>query len=121
MTRALTSAIKSEKAQALFAFKRLEENIILDIRDKVRKLTSQQQQVLAARLSNDKEEQNYQAQKERYAAGYVSTHDLLDYQDKLAQAELDFVRAVIEYKIDHTNLEKAQGLTLVKNDIKLEQ
>ncbi|MDI6606302.1 MAG: TolC family protein, partial [Candidatus Omnitrophota bacterium] len=119
--RAKYNQSKSEKAQALIAFKRLEENIILDIRDKVRKLKSQQQQVLAAKLSNDKEAQNYQAQKERYAAGYVSTHDLLDYQDKLAQAELDFVRAVIDYKIDHTNLEKAQGLTLVKNDIKLEQ
>ena len=111
---------KLEKAQALIAFKRLEENIILDVRDKVRKLKSQQQQVLAAKLSNDKESQNYEAQKERYAAGYVSTHDLLDYQDRLAQAELDFIKAVVDYKIDHINLEKAEGLTLVKNDIKLE-
>jgi len=75
---------------------------------------------VAAQLANDKEAQNYEAQKERYAAGYVSTHDLLDYQDKLAQAELDLVKAVVNYKIDYANLEKAQGITLVKNDIKLE-
>jgi len=111
---------KLEKAQALLAFKRLEENIILDVRDKVRKVGSQEKQVVAAQLANDKEAQNYEAQKERYAAGYVSTHDLLDYQDKLAQAELDLVKAVVNYKIDYANLEKAQGITLVKNDIKLE-
>lgn len=112
---------KLEKAQALLAFKRLEENIILDVRDKVRKVESQKKQVVAAQLASDKEAQNYQAQKERYAAGYVSTHDLLDYQDKLAQAELDLARAVVNYKIDYFNLEKSQGLTLAKNDIKLEQ
>lgn len=112
---------KLEKAQALLAFKRLEEKIILDVRDKVRKVESQKKQVVAAQLSSDKEAQNYQAQKERYAAGYVSTHDLLDYQDKLAQAELDLARSVVNYKIDYFDLEKAQGLTLAKNDIKLEQ
>lgn len=112
---------KLEKAQALLAFKRLEEDIILDVRDKTRKVGSQQKQVIAAQLANDKEAENYRAQEERYAAGYVSTHDLLDYQDKLAQSELDLVKAVVNYKIDYANLEKAEGLTLVKNDIKLEQ
>ncbi|MFH0763154.1 MAG: TolC family protein [Candidatus Omnitrophota bacterium] len=111
---------KLEKAQGLVAFKRLEENIMLDVRDKVRKLKSQQQQVMAAKLSSEKESQNYQAQRERYAAGYLSTHDLLDYQDKLAWAEMDFVKAVVGYKVDYINLEKAQGVTLAKNDIKLE-
>jgi outer membrane protein TolC len=110
-----------EKAQALLSFKRLEQNIILEIRDKVRLAKTQKQQVDVAKLSKEKETQNYEAQKERYAAGQVSTHDMLDYQDKLSQAELDYVKALIDYNIALINLDKSRGLTLVKNDIKLEE
>lgn len=112
---------KLEKAQALLLFRRLEQNIILEIRDKVRLVKARKQHVDVAILSKDKENQNYDAQKERYAAGQVSTHDMLDYQDKLAQAELDYVNALIEYNIAHINLDKSQGLTLAKNNIKLEE
>jgi outer membrane protein TolC len=110
-----------EKAQSLLSFKRLEQKIILEVRDKVREVDIQARQVKAAKLNLETEEKNYAAQKERYAAGQVSTHDMLDYQDKLAQAELDYVKALIDYNIALINLDKSQGLTLVKNDIKLEE
>jgi outer membrane protein TolC len=112
---------KLEKVQALLAFKRLEQNIILEIRDKVRLAKTQKKQVDVANLSKEKETQNYEAQKERYAVGQVSTHDMLDYQDKLSQAELDYVRALIDYNIALINLDKSQGITLAKNNIKLEE
>ncbi|MCX5705391.1 MAG: TolC family protein [Candidatus Omnitrophica bacterium] len=110
-----------EKAQALLAFKRLEQNIILEIRDKVRLVKARKQHVDVAKLSKEKESQNYEAQKERYSVGQVSTHDMLDYQDKLAQAELDYVNALIQYNIALIDLDKSQGLTLAKNNIKLEE
>ncbi len=111
---------KLEKTQALLSFKRLEQKIILDVRDKVRMTKTQYRQVEVAKLSKEKETQNYEAQKERYAAGQVSTHDILDYQDKLAQSELDYFKALVEYNIALIGLEKSQGLTLVKNNIKIE-
>ncbi len=112
---------KLEKTQALLSFKRLEQNIILDVRDKVRLSKIQYRQVEAAKVSKDKEAQNYEAQKERYAAGQVSTHDILDYQDKLSQAELDYFKALIDYNVALVNLDKSLGLTLVKNNIKIEE
>lgn len=111
---------KLEKAQALIAFKRLEQNIILEVRDKVREVDIQYRQVQVATVAKEKETQNYQAQRERYVAGQISTHDILDYQDKLAQAELDYIKALIDYNIAIINLDKAEGLTLVKNDILVE-
>ena len=108
-----------EKAQALLAFKRLEQNIILEVRDKVRDVDIQARQVEAAKLARDKEAKNYEAQKERYAAGQVSTHDMLDYQEKLAQAELDYAKSLIDYNVALINLDKSQGLTLAKNNIKV--
>lgn len=111
---------KLEKTQALLSFKRLEQKIILDVRDKVRMTKTQYRQVEVAKLSKEKETQNYEAQKERYAAGQVSTHDILDYQDKLAQSELDYFRALVDYNIALIGLDKSQGLTLIKNNIKIE-
>ncbi|MFA4993151.1 MAG: TolC family protein [Candidatus Omnitrophota bacterium] len=112
---------KLEKIQALLTFKRLEQNIILDVRDKVRLAKTQYRQVGAAKVSLEKETQNYEAQKERYAAGQVSTHDILDYQDKLAQSELDYFKALVDYNVALINLDKSQGLTLAKNNINIEE
>jgi len=46
---------------------------------------------------------------------------MLDYQDKLAQAELDYIKALIDHYVALINLDRSQGLTLVRNDIKLEE
>ncbi|MFH0731505.1 MAG: TolC family protein [Candidatus Omnitrophota bacterium] len=112
---------KLEKAQALIAFKKLEQDIIMDVKRSVRLADIQYRQVLASALSKEKETLNHRAQKEKYAAGQISTHDMLDYQDKLAQAELDYIKSLIDYNIALCSLEKAQGLTLAKNNIKLEE
>lgn len=110
-----------EKVQALLSFKRLEQKIILEVRDKVRELDLQARQVKAAKLNLETEEKNYAAQKERYAGGQVSTHDMLDYQDKLARAELDYIKALIDHNVALVNLDKSEGLTLARNDIILEE
>jgi len=119
--RAKYTQRKLEKMQALIEFKRLEQDIILEVRDKVREVDIQYRQVEAAKVSKEKESKNYDAQKERYAAGQISTHDMLDYQDKLSQAELDYIKALIDYNLAIINLDEAEGLTLVKNDIILEE
>jgi len=46
---------------------------------------------------------------------------MLDYQDKLSRAELDYIKALVDYNVSLINLDKSTGLTLVKNDIKLEE
>lgn len=112
---------KLEKARALVSLKRLEQKIILEVRDKVRETKIQHQQVEVSEIYHEKEVQNYQAQQERYVSGHVSTHDMLDYQDKLSQSELDYVQALVDYNIALIDLDKSVGLTLVKNGVKLEE
>jgi outer membrane protein TolC len=112
---------KLEKAQALLALKRLEQNIIFDVRDRVREVQVQTRQVGVAKLYREKEEQNYEAQKVRYAEGHISTHDMLDYQDKLSRAQLSYLQSLVAYHVAVTDLDKAEGLTLVKNNVTLEE
>jgi len=108
------------KAQSLLELKRLEQSIVLEVRDRVRAVDLSIRQVRASSLALEKENKNYLAQKERYVSGQVSTHDMLDYQEKLAQAESDYIRSLIDYVIAHIALDKSVGLTLERNQIILE-
>ena len=95
--------------------------MILEVRDKIREVDTLYRQVKASEVAKEKEAQNYAAQEKRYMAGQVSTHDLLEYRFQLAEAELDYIKALIDYNIALIHLEKAEGLTLVKNNITLER
>lgn len=108
------------KAQALLELKRLEQFIVLEVRDRIRAVDLSMRQIRAAKLALDKEDKNYKAQRERYASGQVSTHDILDYQEKLAQAESDYVKSLVDYVNAHIALDKSVGLTLDRNQIILE-
>jgi len=119
--RANYDKVKLEKAKALIEFKRLEQNIILEIRDRVRAVDIQYRQLGAASLSKEKETQNYQAQKERYDAGQISTHDMLEYQNELTAAELEYTKALIDYNTAIINLDRSEGMTLMRNSILLEE
>lgn len=119
--RARYDKSKLEKGQALIGLQRMEQKIILDVRDKVREVDLQYRQVRANRVSRQKEQENYKAQMERYRAGQASTHDILDYQNKLSLSELTYTTALIDYNIAVINLDKAEGLTLARNNIKLEE
>lgn len=118
--RARYSKSKFQNKQALLAFSRLEQNIIFEVRDAVRQVNIQYRQVIAAKKSVEAEEKNYSAQKERYAAGHVSTHDMLDYQEKFATAKLDYVKALVAYRDAFIELDRITGLTLEKKGIKIE-
>jgi outer membrane protein TolC len=109
------------KAQVLLAIKKLEQGLVMDVRDKVRELDIQTRQVAASRLALEKETENYKAQKERYAAGQVSTHDILDYHDRLSLSELDYLKSLTDHMRAIVDLDRAQGLTLRENGIAIDR
>jgi len=118
--RARYDKSKWEKMQAILELKRLEQDIVFIIRKRVRDVDIQYRQTEASILAAEMETENYAAQQERYAAGQVSTHDMLDYQNRLASARLDYVKAMIDYQITLIRLDQAEGMTLAKNNITLE-
>lgn len=119
--RAKYDQAKLEKARAILDLQKLEQDIIYAVRDKVRDVDIQFRQEQASRVSMEKEKINYAAQTERYAAGHVSTHDMLDYQEKLSRSEYDHTKALVDYNVALINLDKETGLTLVKNNVKIEE
>lgn len=119
--RAKYDKSKLEKMQAILELKRLEQEIVFAIRNRARDVDIQYRQTEAAQSALKMESQNYDAQHERYAAGQVSTHDILDYQNRLASARLDYIKAMIDYQVTLIRLDQAEGVTLAKNNITLEK
>jgi len=107
--------------KALLELKRLEQNIILDVRNRIREVETQRRQMDAATHAKNMELKNYEAQKERYAAGQTSTHDMLDYQERVATSETDYLKALVDYQTALISLDNAEGITLAKNNIVLEE
>lgn len=109
-----------EKRQALIAFQRLEQKIILEVRNAWRDVDIKYRIVLATEKSKIAEERNYQAQEIRFRAGLVSTLDIVTYQERLARAQVNYIKAVIDYNISLLELSKAQGTTLIEDRITID-
>lgn len=109
------------KKQLLIFFERLQQKIILEVRDAVRGVATTQQRVSTAKKRMETESARYEAIEKRFREGLVSTHDMLEYQEDLSNAETGYIQALIDYSSSLINLDKMMGVTLVKNDIKVEE
>ena len=112
---------KSEKEQALLAFQRLEQKIILDVRNAVRDIDINYRKLEASKISKESEDQNYAAQELRFQSGLVSTLDIVIYQERLAKAEVSYVKSIIDYNVSLIELSRAQGTMLSDDNITLEE
>ena len=110
---------KLQKEQAILAFSRLEQRIILEVRDAVRNVDIAERSVKANKKTLHAEGKTYEAAKERFSAGHISTHDMLQYQESYDLASLGFLDAVIKYNKALVFLEKTKGTTLTANNIKI--
>ena len=109
-----------EKTQAIIQFKRLEQNIILQVRDAVRNVDIKYRMLEASTVTKDAEVRNYKAQELRFQAGLVSTHDMVDYQNQLTRAEVNYIKSVIDYNVTLIELAKVKGTMLSEDNITLE-
>ncbi|MDP3730042.1 MAG: TolC family protein [Candidatus Omnitrophota bacterium] len=112
---------KSEKEQALLAFQRLEQKIILDVRNVARNIDINYRKLEASSISKESEDKNYTAQELRFKAGLVSTLDIVIYQERLARAEVSYVKSIIDYNVSLIELSRAQGTMLFDDNITLEE
>jgi outer membrane protein TolC len=111
---------KLEKEQALLAFKRLEQKIILEVRNAHREVEIRLRIVDASIKNKEAATKNYEAQEARFRAGLVSTHDIIDYQERLARAEVNYAGSVIDYNKAIVDLAKAEGMMLVYDNITID-
>jgi outer membrane protein TolC len=109
-----------EKERAILTFKRLEHQIILEVRNAVRDVMIYYKMLEASLTTMEAETESYGAQETRFRAGLVSTLDILIYQERLARAELNYVKSITDYRMALVKLAKVKGTTLDEDGINVE-
>ena len=101
--------------------RRLEQKIILDIREAVRTLNAAYRGIGAADRSTQAANEQLRAEKIRLEYGESTPFEVLLKETDLVQAESKWISAVQVYRNAVTTLERQQGTILETNKIHLDQ
>lgn len=105
------------KKQLLVEFERLEQSIILGVRDAVRQTDIVKRKIDTADKRLAVQTKRYEAANSRFAHGLISAHEMLEYEEDLSGSETNYIQALTSYNEAITNLQKTTGTTLAKNNI----
>jgi len=111
--------INSEGAR--LSLSQLEENVTLEITQSVNNLKAYLKSIEATRIARELAEENVRNQQARYDVGLATTKDLIDFQDRLTQAERAEIESLTNYNIELARLYRADGTLLRNRDVLLER
>lgn len=109
-------AAKSTYKKALLEQKRLEAEmartemtIAFVLKNRVGDVESNLKRVKAAKVAAKLARQNMEAEQKRYKLGLVTQHDVLESQQDYAEARTNEIKALIDYNISVSKLERARA------------
>jgi HAE1 family hydrophobic/amphiphilic exporter-1 len=109
-----------ELRKAQTARRRLEQAIILQVRDAVRNLLSAQEGIEASRRARLAAEEQLRSARIRLEYGESTPFDVLLREEDFAQAESDEIRAFQVYRTSASSLDRAQGTILRSHNIEID-
>jgi outer membrane protein TolC len=118
-SRAAAAQAKLSLEQSARQSRRLEQQAEFEIESALRALQSDFEQVQAYRVARELAEQTLQAEEAKFKAGMSNNYFVLQYQRDLAQARSLELRAVIDYNLSCSLLDRVMGVSLKTRNIKL--
>jgi len=110
-----------EAEQTSLQLKSLQQQIIVEVRTVVREVETAAKRVEAAKVARELAEKKLQAEEKKLAVGLSTNYQVLQFQRDLVTAQTSELRALIDYKLALSKLEKALGRTLESNGINFEE
>ena len=107
--------------RTIAAKRRLEQNIILEVRKAVRDLESSQEGIEAARRASAASAEQLRAERIRLEYGDSTPFDVLQREEDFVQAESREIGALRAYRISVTGLHRAEGSILRDRNIAIDQ
>ncbi len=97
----------------------LHEQVMLQIRDAIRTMTTARQSIAAAREAIRAVEELLLATRVRFQAGLATSYDVLGVLDTLSQARTRELRALMEHNIAQAALQVAEGSILEEYNVEV--
>jgi len=118
-TRAAEGIAKAGLEQQLALMKQTEQKAYLEVRSAVRAVETNYERVGARRTARELAEQKLEAEESKLKVGLSNNFFVLTYQNDLAVARTNELRAMIDYILAIASLDKATGVSLDKRNIRI--
>jgi len=118
-SRAAAAQAKLSLDQSARKYQYLEQQAELEIEMALRAIKTDYERVEAYRVATDLAEQKLQAEEAKFQAGMSNNYFVLQYQRDLAQSRSAELRAIIDYNLSRSRLDRTLGISLEKRNIKL--
>ncbi len=119
VSRAAHAQARAGLEQAVARRKQTEQNAHLEIRTALRAVETDFLRVNAYRQARELAEKKLEAEEAKFGAGLSTNFYILTYQRDLANARTAELKAVIDYNIALSGLDKVTGMSLERRNIKL--
>jgi outer membrane protein TolC len=113
-TRADLAYARADLDQSRVRLQASEQQAELEVSDAVRAIEANAKRVDAYRLARELAERSLEAEVKKLAVGLSTNYFVLDFQEKLANAQSLELRAKIDYVLSVERLEKSTGVNLEK-------
>jgi outer membrane protein TolC len=116
-SRFLRARLEVEQGKALL--QRLEERILVEVREAVRNVETNIKRVSVTRGAQELARKKLEAEQKKLAVGLSTVREILRFQDDLSRAQSSEIRALTDYNTSQANLDRAKGTTLERLDISI--
>jgi len=110
-----------EKKRYLLQVRNLENQILVEVRDAVRSIKTDEKRIEATRRARILAQEQLDGEISRNEHGLSTTFRVLDVQKELVQAKTNELKALIDYNLGWHTLHKVTGTLLEKNGILLKE
>jgi outer membrane protein len=110
-----------EKSRLLLQVRNLENQVLVEVRDAVRSIKTDEKRIEATRRARILAQEQLDGEVSRNEHGLSTTFRVLDVQKELVQARTNELKALIDYHLDESRFHRVTGALLDKNGIVLKE
>ncbi len=114
-SRYVKSSLENE--QAVINLNNTRQKAIVDIRTAVRNVQTNIKRINTTTKASELAREKLEAEEKKYEVGMSTAHDVLEFQEDVATAESNKLKAIIDYNKSLVSLDKASGTTLESNQL----
>ncbi len=117
--RAELMQAKINLKKSLYNLKNIENNILFEVKSAIKELEANYKLVEANRIRVELEKQKLEAEQKKLSVGLSTNFQVLTYQRQYADAQTNYLKSVIDYKMTISKINKIIARTLKVYDINL--
>jgi len=121
LTRAEMAKAKLELEKSQLEMENIQKQILLEVKNAVRDIETSVKRVEAFGVARELAERRLDAEVKKLDVGLTTNYFVLQFQDELAAAQSEELKAIVDNNLAWAKLEKALGISLDKRNIKMPQ